>query len=148
MFRFWFYRKMSFRDKNWSEIRISSPWGSYYCLVRHYGVVHNFLRFWKIPCFGSKPKRLLPKNFCSWWKLAKNLYFQSHEAHILSRLDLSMLYMSLLLLWDSQRWQSPEYPPPPKPILTRLPPWHSKLACLPPNQFYRGHQPKTRFHSF
>jgi hypothetical protein len=52
----WFYPKTSIYDKNMPKIHIWSPWGLYSSSVRHYSVVHDFLRFWKISIFGSKLK--------------------------------------------------------------------------------------------
>jgi hypothetical protein len=51
-----FYRQTSVQCENMLKIYISSPWGPYFSLVRHYGDVHNFLRFWKISSFDSKTK--------------------------------------------------------------------------------------------
>lgn len=44
----WFQRKMFIHSENLPKTSISSPWRSYSYSVRHYDVVHNFLRFWKM----------------------------------------------------------------------------------------------------
>jgi hypothetical protein len=75
---FWFYKKMYVCDENWPKICISSPWGPYFCSVRHYGVVHNFSEVLKNIKFRLKTQRellVLSKNVCSWWKRVKNPYF-------------------------------------------------------------------------
>jgi hypothetical protein len=70
-----FYQKMSFHNKNWSKIRISSPWGLYFCSVRHYGVVHKFFEVQKNIEFWVKTQRgepsVLPTNVRSRWKWTK-----------------------------------------------------------------------------
>jgi hypothetical protein len=55
--------KTCVHDENMPKIYTLDLWGPYSCLVRHYGVVHNFFRFWKISSVGSKPKWLLAFGF-------------------------------------------------------------------------------------
>jgi hypothetical protein len=55
-FRLRFYLQTSVHSENRSKICISSPWDTYSFLVRHYGGVYIFFRFWKISSFDLKSK--------------------------------------------------------------------------------------------
>jgi hypothetical protein len=94
----WFYQKTSVHDKNDLEIHILFPWGTYSFLVRHFGVVHKFLGFQKISSFGSKPKWV-----SIWFYQQISIHiengpnkgvFRPHEAHILARLNIMLLYIN------------------------------------------------------
>jgi hypothetical protein len=94
-FRLRFYLQTSVHSENRSKICISSPWDTYSFLVRHYGGVYIFFRFWKISSFDLKSKDV------RLWFYQKHLFvmktgqksvFHPSEFHILTRLDITVLY--------------------------------------------------------
>jgi hypothetical protein len=102
-----FYQKMSAYDENWAEIHISSLWGPYSCSVRYYGVVHIlFWGFEKYRVLAQNPKMLAfgftEISLSFYWKclfmVKAGWKSVSHprEAHILSRLDILVLYINFL----------------------------------------------------
>jgi hypothetical protein len=100
-----FYWKMSTHDENWLEIHISTPSDSYSCLVRHYGDVHDFLRFLKISSFGSKPNGLafgFTEKHLFAIKTDWKSVFHLHETHILSQLENMLLYTMFLRFWKNK----------------------------------------------
>jgi hypothetical protein len=102
---------MNIRDKNWSEICISSPWDRYSCSVRYYVVVHVFWCFKTYRILSQKPKGLAfgfteKRMFAV--KTSWKFVFHPHEAYNLSRLDASMLYINF---WGFEKyWASAQNP--------------------------------------
>jgi hypothetical protein len=97
-----FYRNMSAHDENWLESRISSLWGPYSCSVRHYSAPQFFLRFWKYRVLAQNQKVLafcFTKNHLYAMKTGQKYTFQPREAHILSWLDILMLYINFWGIW-------------------------------------------------
>jgi hypothetical protein len=88
--------KIVYHDENWQKIHIWSLWCKYSCSARYYGVVHNFLRFWKYWGSTQNPKVLafcFTENRLFMAKMGQKSVFHLREGHILSRLDILLLYI-------------------------------------------------------
>jgi hypothetical protein len=80
------------------KIRISSPWGPYSISARHFGVVHKFFGGTEKYQVSAQNLKRLAFNFIekclSTTKTDQKFIFQPREAHILHRLDISVLYIN------------------------------------------------------
>jgi hypothetical protein len=88
-----FYRQTSVHGKNGSKNCISSPWGSYSCSVRHYGVAQIFWGFEKYQVSAQNSKGLafgFNKKLRFTAKMCRKFIFHPRDAQILAQLKIMM----------------------------------------------------------
>jgi hypothetical protein len=81
---FWFWEEIKYFLKH------SSPWGSFYVLIRRYGTLHTFLDVLKIANFASKCKGVKLR----FYQEKNASIFLVHEAYFLTHLGVTVIYIN------------------------------------------------------